>query len=88
MHVDLHRQNGQPYDPKTITEILNKHFNISDIPIRIINTFLVPNDFHCRHAESRTYLYRLGVIPGEYMQSESLTKHIPVEEIYRSLYIW
>ncbi|KAK5645397.1 hypothetical protein RI129_006697 [Pyrocoelia pectoralis] len=85
MHVDLERNGDTPHNPTTISLCLNQYFNRNQIPIRILSTYLVPDSFHSRHnAISRTYLYRLIVIKDD---TPPLTKHLPVEEYGRSLFI-
>nr|CAI5833939.1 unnamed protein product [Callosobruchus analis] len=46
-HVDLHKQNGTVYDPHIITACLNKNFKKEDVPIRVLRTCIVPQNFHC-----------------------------------------
>lgn len=89
MHVDLQRLCGEPYEPVTITTVLNQYFHRQDIPIRILKTYLVPNEFHSRfNAISRTYLYRLVVCDNSEAVNESmLLRHLPIQEFNRSLFI-
>lgn len=87
MHVDLLRYGGKPYDPSVITFRLNKHFNKTGTPIRILKTYLVPNEFSSRHAISRTYMYRLAVVRAE-TETSNLMEHIPIEELGRCLFVW
>lgn len=76
MHVDLETYESTCYSPKVITGRLNQYFNKNNIPIRILKTYLVPNNFKCRHnAIARTYLYRLGVVYAEQPMSKL---HIPI----------
>ncbi|KAJ3642420.1 hypothetical protein Zmor_025211 [Zophobas morio] len=83
-HVDLFRANGLHYEPRTITLCLNKYFKKHEVPIRILKTFIVPNDFHCQHkAVSRTYLYRLGVINANALNLAPHLHLLPIEELQR-----
>lgn len=89
MHVDLTSRSGIPYNPNTLTIILNKYFQSLTLPIRLLKTYLVPKDFHCRrNAISRTYMYRLVVIKSDYINVASLKQHIPIEEYNRALFLW
>lgn len=89
MHVDMIRQNEQPYEPTIITVSLNKYFQKKNLPIRILRTFLVPNSFHCRaNAIARTYLYRLVIVKADSLHVASLKYHVPIEEFNRALYLW
>ncbi|KAK9718776.1 RNA recognition motif [Popillia japonica] len=88
MHVDLTSRSGIPYNPNTLTIILNKYFQSLTLPIRLLKTYLVPKDFHCRrNAISRTYMYRLVVIKSDYINVASLKQHIPIEEYNRALFL-
>ncbi|CAH0555705.1 unnamed protein product [Brassicogethes aeneus] len=85
-HVDLYRKSGLIYDPQTVTICLNKYFLKEDVPIRVLKTYLVPNDFHCRHkATLRTYLYKLILAQSDNYKKPSLF-HCPIEELDRSLF--
>ncbi|KAF5306194.1 hypothetical protein FQR65_LT07471 [Abscondita terminalis] len=85
MHTNIQRLGNKPYEPGVITGCLNQYFFKNKLPIRILKTYLVPSDFHCRHnAISRTYLYRLIVINNH---KKSLHVHLPIEEFHRSLFI-
>lgn len=85
MHTDLERLNGEPYSTRRLTYQLNKYFMNNSLPIRILSTYGVPNDFHCRYAVSRTYLYRLVVINSDF---NTLACHIPIEDLNRAYYLW
>lgn len=85
MHIDMESSYGFKYEPKQLTSHLNNYFNKLDCPIRILNTYIVPNTFHCRsNAISRTYMYRLVVFD---QVEPILLRHIPIEEHNRALYI-
>ncbi|KAK4876145.1 hypothetical protein RN001_012567 [Aquatica leii] len=85
MHTDLHRRGTKPYEPGVITGCLNQYFAKNELSIRILKTYLVPSDFHCRHnAISRTYLYRLVVMNTH---KKSLHAHLPIEEFNRCLFM-
>jgi tRNA pseudouridine(38-40) synthase len=88
-HVDLFRRNGMQYEPRTLTICLNKHFTKQEVPIRVLKTFLIPEDFHSRHrAESRTYLYRLAIVKADALNVAPHLHLLPVEELQRCLFIW
>lgn len=88
MHVDLTTRGGKKYDPTIVTLQLNKYFNKHSLPIRILKTYIVPDNFHCRRALARTYMYRLGVIKVDPLNQSNLLEHVPIEELQRCLYIW
>ncbi|XP_017778958.1 PREDICTED: tRNA pseudouridine synthase-like 1 [Nicrophorus vespilloides] len=87
MHVDLISEKGRPYPPESLTVVLNKYFIRHELPIRVIRTYCVPPDFHSRNAESRTYMYRLGIIKSENINENNVLKQIPIEEIERVSFI-
>ncbi|XP_044260893.1 tRNA pseudouridine synthase-like 1 [Tribolium madens] len=88
-HVDLYRANGLEYEPKTITICLNRFFTKNEVPIRVIKTFWVPPDFHCRHTPiSRTYLYRIATAKTEILENATLFNLLPIEEYQRCLFIY
>ncbi|XP_053693104.1 tRNA pseudouridine synthase-like 1 isoform X1 [Sabethes cyaneus] len=91
VHVDLERRNGKPYDEVKVTQCLNRALGSQELPIRIINTQLVPMTFHARMcAKSRTYLYRLGVLRRRFCEGPSmhaLNRFIPIEEHDRCYFI-
>lgn len=65
--VDFDRKSNKPFAENYMAANLNKYFNESKHQIRINKVELVPNDFNQngRVVQSRTYLYRLGIIkPG------------------------
>lgn len=77
------------YEPRSIALCLNKHFKKWEIPIRVIRTYLVPNDFHCRRqAISRTYLYRVIHTKSYELAYAPVFAHLPIEELHRSLLYW
>lgn len=86
--MDLLRSNGQEYNTRAITSVLNKYFTKNDLDIRIINTNIVPDTFHCRfNAISRTYLYKLAI--AQNMESQlPLTSPIPIESLRRCHFVW
>lgn len=89
MHVDMVSSRGDAYNPTSVTLMLNKFFQKKSIPIRLLNTYLVPNNFHCRkNAISRTYMYRLVIIKGDLLHVAPVRHHIPIEEYDRALFIW
>lgn len=68
--------------------VLNKYFRKVDIPIRIIQTYIVPKTFHSRHnAISRTYLYRLLVKKCNDINAHKPLAYIPIEELGRCEFI-
>lgn len=89
-HVDLYRNNGLIYNPQTVTIAMNSYFKKQEVPIRILRTYLVPQDFHSRHnAILRTYLYRIIVCQvNGYKKGATNYFFIPVEELDRAYYIW
>ncbi|XP_049824067.1 tRNA pseudouridine synthase-like 1 [Aethina tumida] len=88
-HVDLYRNNGLIYNPQTVTIAMNSYFKKQEVPIRILRTYLVPQDFHSRHnAILRTYLYRIIVCQvNGYKKGATNYFFIPVEELDRAYYI-
>lgn len=88
-HVDLHKENGVFY-PVTVKICLNNFFRTEDIPIRILQSYLVPDTFHSRHsAISRTYLYRLLVKKTKELISVAKSSdYIPIEEWGRCHFLW
>ncbi|XP_058982334.1 tRNA pseudouridine synthase-like 1 isoform X1 [Musca domestica] len=88
LHVDLQRADGSPYVEETITGVLNRTLYKQGLPIRLINTRIVPDTFHCRYsALGRTYLYRIAVAKNGIKDLDTQNKHfesfIPVEELDR-----
>ena len=66
--------------PREITGHLNKAFIHSDVDVRVLKTLAVPPDFHARHhVISRSYLYRLAVLPPHSIvakhKTHKLAKH-------------
>lgn len=92
VHVDLERCNGTPFDTLQMTSTINRYFYKEHIPIRILNTRIVPGTFHCRfNAIGRTYLYRLAVIKTEEEAlrwgNKKYSRYVPVEELDRCLFV-
>lgn len=92
VHVDLERANGQPYDPNVITYLLNRNFYHSSNHIRVLNSIIVPDTFHCRYnAKSRSYVYRIAVAKENINPEIDVKAHyfnyIPIEEIDRCYFI-
>lgn len=92
MHVDLERSVDIPYNPTSITQILNRTFYNNNWHVRVLSTFVVPETFHCRfNAKSRTYLYRLAVrrstTPKDTEKGFHYVNYIPIEEIDRCFFI-
>uniref|UniRef100_W8BMP8 tRNA pseudouridine synthase n=1 Tax=Ceratitis capitata TaxID=7213 RepID=W8BMP8_CERCA len=93
LHVDLERRNSMPYDPTTITCVLNRALHKDTLPIRVLSTQQVPETFHCRyHARGRTYLYRFAVAKNGITDTDRLKNHnfeafLPVEEIDRCFFL-
>uniref|UniRef100_A0A1B0FA01 tRNA pseudouridine synthase n=1 Tax=Glossina morsitans morsitans TaxID=37546 RepID=A0A1B0FA01_GLOMM len=93
IHVDLQRNDNTPYDVQTITGVLNRTLSKQNLPIRILNTRLVPETFHCRYnALGRTYLYRIAVAkPNLVISNDSKNKnfeaYLPVEELDRCFFV-
>lgn len=87
VHVDLERYDGQPFEDFKITHLLNKLFYKNELPIRVLKTTLVPDEFHCRYnAKSRSYLYRIGVAKTPFSQ-KNFNAYIPIEELERCFFI-
>uniref|UniRef100_A0A1A9W4L1 tRNA pseudouridine synthase n=1 Tax=Glossina brevipalpis TaxID=37001 RepID=A0A1A9W4L1_9MUSC len=93
VHVDLQRRDDMPYDVKTITGVLNRILCKHSLPIRILNTRLVPETFHCRYnAVGRTYLYRIAVTKSSVVttatsKNKQFEAYLPVEELHRCYFI-
>ncbi|EFA10606.2 tRNA pseudouridine synthase-like 1 [Tribolium castaneum] len=88
-HVDLYRSNELEYEPKTITICLNRYFDKNEVPIRVIKTYWVPPDFHCRHtAISRTYLYRIAIAKTGVTEHATILNLLPIEEYQRCLFFY
>lgn len=90
--MDLERANGQPYDPKIITNLLNRNFYHTSNHIRVINSIIVPDTFHCRFsAKSRSYLYRIAVAKERIVTETNIKAHyfryVPIEEIDRCYFV-
>lgn len=88
LHVDLERQDGSPYNVETITGVLNRTLYKQGLAIRVLNTRLVPDTFHCRYnARGRTYLYRLAVakegLSGQFSKNKHFEAYVPIEELDR-----
>lgn len=69
--------------------VLNKYFKKVDVPIRIIQSYIVPETFHSRHnAISRTYLYRILVKKyHNHIRAGKHSAYIPIEELGRCEFI-
>lgn len=95
VHVDLESYNGTPLDTCRMTTAINRYFYKAQLPIRILNTRIVPETFHCRfNAIGRTYLYRLAILKTDNDISDALKvgdkKHyayIPIEELDRCFFV-
>ncbi|KAL3269681.1 hypothetical protein HHI36_008741 [Cryptolaemus montrouzieri] len=84
-HVDLETYWGTPYEPQNITSALNRVFCKQNFPIKVVNTFGVPQTFDCRHdAIARTYLYRFVRIDPHPSAADPLLQHIPIEHYDRA----
>lgn len=92
LHVDLQRDNCEPYETITITGVLNRTLSKHGLPIRVLSTQIVPDTFHCRYnAKARTYLYRIAVARSSatdlISRNKSYESYVPVEEIDRCFFI-
>ncbi|KAH8301946.1 hypothetical protein KR044_001242, partial [Drosophila immigrans] len=100
IHVDLERSDGKPYDPTTLTGVLNRTLDKHKLAIRVLSTRRVADTFHCRyHATGRTYLYRVAVArnPAEAapdeasnrssLKNKSYEAFLPVDEIDRCYFL-
>ncbi|KAI9587375.1 hypothetical protein GQX74_003221 [Glossina fuscipes] len=93
IHVDLQRCDNTPYDVQAITGVLNRTLNKQSLPIRILNTRIVPETFHCRYnALGRTYLYRIAVAKSNLVtpngsRNKNFEVYLPVEELDRCFFI-
>ncbi|KXJ73784.1 hypothetical protein RP20_CCG014946 [Aedes albopictus] len=91
VHVDLERPNGRPYKTYKLTQGLNRTFGSKGLPIRILDTKLVPMTCHARLcAKSRTYLYRLGVLRPQFcdnVESHPFSRFVPIDEYDRCYFI-
>ncbi|CAG9760000.1 unnamed protein product [Ceutorhynchus assimilis] len=86
-HFDLHRPVESVYEPNQLTYRLNKFMAYKEVPIRILDTKLVPDDFHCRqNAVSRTYLYRLIIGRHDQEKLNSCSHFMPIEEHNRAYF--
>lgn len=88
-HVDLYRE-GCVFEPATIRLCLNRFFLKEDIPIRVLQSYQVPETFHCRYnAISRTYLYRILVKKTDDRLSKAkCSDYIPIEDWGRCQFLW
>lgn len=93
LHIDLERHNSKPYETANITSTLNRMLVKNALPIRILSTQQVPNNFHSRyHARGRTYLYRFAVAKNgsndtDRLKNQNFKAFIPVEELDRCLFL-
>ncbi|XP_066247748.1 tRNA pseudouridine synthase A [Euwallacea similis] len=84
-HFDLYRPNNNILDAVTIMWGLNKFFYKQEVPIRILNSKIVPPNFHSRtNAISRTYLYRIIVGKCDLEKSAPFGHFAPIEEVNRA----
>ncbi|KAF7273906.1 hypothetical protein GWI33_013407 [Rhynchophorus ferrugineus] len=83
-HVDLQSCNNMIFEPQNITLCLNRYFTKEELPIRVLSTKLVLNDFHCKKsAISRTYLYRVILLKYDEDITTTLLRFLPIEEFKR-----
>lgn len=91
VHVDLKRLYGGPYKTHKLTQRLNRAFGAQGLPLRILDTKLVPMTCHARLcAKSRTYLYRLGVLKPQFCvdpHMHPLSRFVPIDEHDRCYFI-
>lgn len=93
VHVDLERQNGQPYDVKYLTATINRNLYNGGLPIRVLRADIVPENFHCRYnAKGRTYLYRLAIardhqLEEGYRGRANFINYVPIEEANRCWFL-
>ncbi|KAI8126313.1 hypothetical protein FF38_09129 [Lucilia cuprina] len=93
LHVDLQRYDGNPYDVKSMVGVLNRTLDKQNLAIRVLNTRIVPDTFHCRYdALARTYLYRLavakeGISETEGLKNRNFEAYLPVEELDRCYFL-
>lgn len=93
VHVDLERQNGEPYDVKYLTATLNRNLYNGGLPIRVLRVDIVPETFHCRYnAKGRTYLYRLAIAKDYYLEEgyrrrANYINFVPIEEANRCWFL-
>lgn len=93
LHVDLERYDGAPYNSTTMISVLNRTLDKQKLPIRILNSRIVPNTFHCRYnALGRTYLYRIAVARAaidvaDCLRNKSFETFLPVEELDRCCFL-
>lgn len=93
VHVDLERQNGQPYDEKYLTATINRNLYNGGLPIRVLKATIVPDTFHCRYsAKGRTYLYRLAIakdywLDEGYRGRANYINYVPIEEANRCWFL-
>lgn len=75
--VDFDRKSDKPFAVDYMAAGLNKYFNKSKHQIRINKVEVVPNDFNDKGkvVQSRTYLYRLGIIKPGSLLRPSLEEH-------------
>lgn len=93
VHVDLARRNGDPFDVKYLTAKVNRNLYNEGHAVRVIQTDIVPDTFHCRYnALSRTYLYRLAIAkkyiyPEDYHSQSGHINPLPIEESHRCWFL-
>ncbi|KAM7354818.1 DC-STAMP domain-containing protein 2-like [Cochliomyia hominivorax] len=93
LHVDLQRYDGNPYSVASMTGVLNRTLDKQGLAIRVLNTRIVPNTFHCRYnALGRTYLYRIavaknGIPETDRLRNRNFEAFLPVEELDRVYFL-
>lgn len=75
--VDFDRKSNKPFTDDYMAANLNRYFNESKHQIRVNKVEVVPNDFNQngRVVQSRTYLYRVGIIKQGTLFKPSLEEH-------------
>ncbi|XP_065359712.1 tRNA pseudouridine synthase-like 1 [Calliphora vicina] len=93
LHVDLQRYDGNPYNASSMIGVLNRTLDKQSLAIRVLNTRIVPNTFHCRYsAKGRTYLYRIavakqGICEAGSLKNRNFEAYLPVEELDRCFFV-
>ncbi|KAH9510275.1 tRNA pseudouridine synthase-like 1 [Bulinus truncatus] len=78
-HVDLkHPEERKEYNPDVITSVMNYYLKLRNEDVRILETKMVPDDFHSRmKATGRKYVYRLAHLPrGNAAENEIFFKDL------------
>ncbi|XP_030750534.1 tRNA pseudouridine synthase-like 1 [Sitophilus oryzae] len=86
-HVDLTKSDNSIYEPTVITSWLNTYFYREAVPIRVLGAKNVSDDFNCKSAISRTYLYRILLAKLKGHSGGLSTVYIPIEELNRCHFI-